>query len=329
MDLEIGPGTRLGIIGPNGAGKTTLLKMCLGLLAPDAGTVVMGPTVRTAFVDQQRTDLDPDKTVLEEIGGESEVVRVGDRLVRTESFLDQFLFSGSLQRTAVSRLSGGERNRVLLAKLLCAGGNVIALDEPTNDLDLPTLRALEEALVAFEGAVVVISHDRWFLDRVATRLIHMDGHGGIVHHVGNATDLLAKLAGRERAAASATARGKPAPAPAPAAKAAPASSGASGPKTPTASVPASKSTTTNDHRPLSGGENASSPTWPPSSPPPRPSSRPSTPSWPTRASTPARRTRTSGWWPSARPPRRRSPRCTPARKRSRRGRPSSASSMGA
>jgi len=254
MDLEIGPGTRLGIIGPNGAGKTTLLKMCLGLLAPDAGTVVMGPTVRTAFVDQQRTDLDPDKTVLEEIGGESEVVRVGDRLVRTESFLDQFLFSGSLQRTAVSRLSGGERNRVLLAKLLCAGGNVIALDEPTNDLDLPTLRALEEALVAFEGAVVVISHDRYFLDRVATRLIHMDGHGGIVHHVGNATDLLAKLAGRERAAASATARGKPAPAPAPAAKAVPASSGASGPKTPSASVPSSKSTTTTDLRPLSGGE---------------------------------------------------------------------------
>jgi len=240
MDLEIGPGTRLGIIGPNGAGKTTLLKMCLGLLAPDAGTVVMGPTVRTAFVDQQRTDLDPEKTVLEEIGGASEVVRLGDRLVRTESFLDQFLFSGSLQRTAVGRLSGGERNRVLLAKLLCAGGNVIALDEPTNDLDLPTLRALEEALVAFEGAVVVISHDRYFLDRVATRLIHMDGHGGIVHHVGNATDLLAKLAGRERAATSASARGKAAATPAPAPKAAPAASAAA----PTAT----------DARPLSGGE---------------------------------------------------------------------------
>jgi len=154
---------------------------------------VHGETVRFASIDQQRTDLDPEKTVIEEVAGQNEHVAVGDRTVRIEGFLEQFLFPGPMKYAKVGLLSGGEKNRVLLAKLLCQGGNVILLDEPTNDLDLASLRTLEEALVAFAGSVIVVSHDRWFLDRVATRIVYLDGSGKARRHEGDLSSLLDKL----------------------------------------------------------------------------------------------------------------------------------------
>jgi ATP-binding cassette subfamily F protein uup len=208
IDLEIGPQTRLGIVGPNGAGKTTLLKLILGELAPDGGTLELGETVRFARIDQQRAELSPENTVIEEVAGRSDVVKVGDRTLRVESFLDRFLFPGPMKFARVKQLSGGERNRILLAKLLCAGGNVLVLDEPTNDLDLPTLRALEEALLVFPGAVLVVSHDRWFLDRIATHILYFDGRGGVRLHVGDLTSLFERLA-QERAAQSESAAKAP------------------------------------------------------------------------------------------------------------------------
>jgi ATP-binding cassette subfamily F protein uup len=214
LDLEIGPKTRLGVVGPNGAGKTTLLKLLLGEIAPDRGTIALGETVRFARIDQLRTDLDPNNTVIEEIAGKSDIVVVGERAIRVESFLERFLFPGPMKFARVSQLSGGERNRILLAKLLCAGGNVLVLDEPTNDLDLPTLRALEEALFAFPGAVIVVSHDRWFLDRVATHILYFDGHGGVRWHVGDLSSLFEKLAAERASAASAPKAAKPAAQPA-------------------------------------------------------------------------------------------------------------------
>jgi ATP-binding cassette subfamily F protein uup len=211
LDLELGPGERLGIVGPNGAGKTTLLRTAIGRLAPDEGSVAIGETVRVATIDQLRDDLDPAKSVVEEVAGVGEHVVIDGKTVRIEGFLERFLFPGAMKYLPVGRLSGGERNRVLLAKLFCAGGNVLALDEPTNDLDLATLRVLEEALVAFPGAVLLVSHDRWFLDRVATRILHLDGCGGARMHFGDMSGLLALLA-TEREAERASAR---APAPAP------------------------------------------------------------------------------------------------------------------
>ncbi len=200
LDLEIAPGTRLGIVGPNGAGKTTLVRMLQGELALDGGSREQGETVRFAAIDQMRTDLDPSHTVAEEIAGRSDVVKIGDRTVRIESFLDRFGFPISAQRSSIAQLSGGEKNRVLLAKLLLEGGNVLVLDEPTNDLDLATLRALEEALIAFPGAVIVVSHDRWFLDRVATKILYLDGHGGARTHDGDLSGLLEKLAAERKSA---------------------------------------------------------------------------------------------------------------------------------
>ncbi|TAJ16717.1 MAG: ABC transporter ATP-binding protein [Planctomycetota bacterium] len=197
LDLDLDPRERLGVVGPNGAGKTTLLRVLCGELAPTSGRVELGETVRFAAIDQGRTQLDPKKTVAEEVAGRSEHVRVGDRSVRIESFLDGFLFPGAMKHAPISKLSGGEKARVLLAKLLCAGGNVLVLDEPTNDLDLMALRALEEALLAFEGAVIAVSHDRWFLDRIATRIVHLDGHGNSGVHTGDMASLLERLA-RER-----------------------------------------------------------------------------------------------------------------------------------
>ncbi len=202
LDLELGRGERLGIVGPNGAGKTTLLRLCAGALQPDEGAVSIGPTVVFAGIDQARSGLDPDKTVLEEIAGANDYVTVGGRALRVESFLDSMLFSGALMRTRVGSLSGGERNRVQLAKLLSAGGNVLLLDEPTNDLDLMSLRVLEEALVAFAGTVLVVSHDRYFLDRVATRILHLDGSGGVRHHAGALSDLLDRLRAEHTARAA-------------------------------------------------------------------------------------------------------------------------------
>jgi ATP-binding cassette subfamily F protein uup len=208
VTLEIGPGTRLGVVGPNGAGKTTFLKIAIGALAPDAGTVEKGPSVVIGAIDQMRSDLDPNKTVLREIAGPNDHVRVGERMVRIETFLDQLLFPGAMKHQLVGKLSGGERNRVLLGKLLCAGGNVLILDEPTNDLDLSTLRALEEALCDFPGAVLVVSHDRYFLDRVATKVLYLDGSGTALLHEGAVSDLLAKRAAAQRGGESARAQAR-------------------------------------------------------------------------------------------------------------------------
>ncbi|MCA8953859.1 MAG: ABC-F family ATP-binding cassette domain-containing protein, partial [Planctomycetes bacterium] len=205
FDLEIGPGERIGIVGPNGAGKTTLLRLCLGQLAPDGGEVGVGPTVKFAGIDQARSALDPQKTVLEEVSNGNDFVFVGGRDLRVETFLEQFLFPGAMKHQSVARLSGGERNRVLLARMLCEGGNVLVLDEPTNDLDLASLRALEDALLAFSGSVLVVSHDRWFLDRVATRIVHLDGSGEVRLHAGDLSGLLEKLADERAARAEADA----------------------------------------------------------------------------------------------------------------------------
>jgi ATP-binding cassette subfamily F protein uup len=203
FDMEVGPGERLGIVGRNGTGKTTLLRMCQGLLQPDQGTIAIGPTVKFAAIDQGRTDLSPDKTVLQEVSGGNDYVAVAGRTQRVETFLEQFLFPGAMKHAVISSLSGGERNRVLLAKLLCRGGNMIVLDEPTNDLDLASLRALEDALLVFPGSVLVVSHDRWFLDRIATRIIYLDGTGKVRQHAGDLSLLLEKLAAEAAEAAAA------------------------------------------------------------------------------------------------------------------------------
>jgi ATP-binding cassette subfamily F protein uup len=174
--------------------------------------VAVGPTVRFAAIDQARSDLAPEKTVLEEVAGGNDYVVVGGRGLRVETFLEQFLFPGAMKHARVGALSGGERNRVLLAKLLCQGGNVLVLDEPTNDLDLASLRALEDALLAFPGAAILVSHDRWFLDRVATRILHLDGAGGVRQHAGDLSLLLERLAA-EAAAAARAAPAKAGPAP--------------------------------------------------------------------------------------------------------------------
>ncbi|MFK7741700.1 MAG: ABC-F family ATP-binding cassette domain-containing protein [Planctomycetota bacterium] len=193
FSFELGPNQRLGIVGRNGAGKTTLLRMILGQLEPDEGKVAIGPTVQFADIDQKRSDLDPSKTVLDEVSNGNDYVFAGGRSQRVETFLEQFLFPGEMKHARIDSLSGGERNRVLIAKLLCAGGNVLVLDEPTNDLDLVSLRALEDALLAFPGAAIIVSHDRWFLDRVATRVVHLDGSGDARVHEGDLSLLLERL----------------------------------------------------------------------------------------------------------------------------------------
>ncbi len=209
LDLELGPGTRLGLVGPNGAGKTTLVRMILGELAPDTGTRSVGETVKFASVDQMRTDVKLDATLLEELAGRSDVVKVGERVVRAESYLDRFGFAVAQQRSVVRQLSGGERNRLMLAKLMLQGGNVLVLDEPTNDLDLSTLRALEEALLAFDGAAILVSHDRWFLDRVATQVLYLDGEGLARMHFGDMSGLLELLAKEREEARAQRSAAKP------------------------------------------------------------------------------------------------------------------------
>ena len=209
FDLEIEPGMRLGIVGPNGAGKSTLLEILLGRLEPSTGSVQVGETVRVATIDQSRSDLDPDKTVVREVAGEAEHVVVGEHRLHVASFLDRFLFPGPRKEVRVGSLSGGERGRILLAKLMLQGANVLVLDEPTNDLDLTTLRALEEALCAFEGSLVVVSHDRWFLDRVATHVLHVDGAQSPRLYPGGATELIDRLAA-EKAARPQPAKSSPA-----------------------------------------------------------------------------------------------------------------------
>jgi sulfate-transporting ATPase len=175
----------VGIIGANGAGKTTLFRMITGEESPDAGELVLGESVQLAYVDQSRDALDPDKTVWEEISDGLDHLQVGERVVNSRQYTAGFNFKGSSQQQRIGKLSGGERNRVHLAKLLRSGGNLLLLDEPTNDLDVDTLRALEQALLGFPGCALVISHDRWFLDRVATHVLAFEGDSQVVWFEGN------------------------------------------------------------------------------------------------------------------------------------------------
>ncbi len=188
LTFSLPPGGIVGVVGPNGAGKSTLFKMLTGQESPDEGTLEVGDTVDLAYVDQSRDALDPDKNVWEEISGGEERLMVGDREMNSRAYCGQFNFKGTDQQKRVGDLSGGERNRVHLAKLLQRGGNVLLLDEPTNDLDVDTLRALEEALLEFAGCAVVISHDRWFLDRIATHMLAFEGDSHVEWFAGNYQD---------------------------------------------------------------------------------------------------------------------------------------------
>ena len=185
LSFILPPGGIVGVIGPNGAGKTTLLRMITGQEQPDAGSLSIGETVALAYVDQSRDALDPDKTVWQEISGGQDQIKLGDRTVNSRAYVAGFNFKGSDQQKKVAKLSGGERNRLHLAKLLRTGGNLLLLDEPTNDLDVDTLRALEEALLAFAGCAVVVSHDRWFLDRIATHVLAFEGESQVRWFEGN------------------------------------------------------------------------------------------------------------------------------------------------
>ena len=185
LSLSLPPGGIVGVIGPNGAGKTTLFRMITGSEQPDAGALRIGETVQMAYVDQSRDALDPQRTVWEEISDGMEQIKVGDRWMSSRAYTAGFNFRGSDQQQKVGKLSGGERNRLHLAKLLRTGGNLLLLDEPTNDLDVDTLRALEEALLAFAGCAVIISHDRWFLDRVATHVLAFEGDSQVTWFEGN------------------------------------------------------------------------------------------------------------------------------------------------
>ncbi|HUO78072.1 MAG TPA: energy-dependent translational throttle protein EttA [Thermodesulfovibrionales bacterium] len=185
MTFSLPPGGIVGVIGPNGAGKTTLFRMITGQEKPDSGTFKTGETVRLSYVDQSRDDLDPNKSIWEVISGGDDVIQLGKKQVNSRAYVARFNFSGTDQQKKVSMLSGGERNRVHLARMLKEGANVLLLDEPTNDLDVNTMRALEEALENFAGCAVVISHDRWFLDRIATHILAFEGDSRVVWFDGN------------------------------------------------------------------------------------------------------------------------------------------------
>ena len=185
LSFALPPGGIVGIIGPNGAGKTTLFKLITGQEKPDAGTIRLGESVKLAYVDQSRDDLNPENTIWETISSGQETLKLGDSEVNSRAYVGRFNFSGSEQQRKVGQMSGGQRNRVHLARMLKEGANVILLDEPTNDLDVNTLRALEEALENFAGCAVVISHDRWFLDRIATHILAFEGDSRIVWFDGN------------------------------------------------------------------------------------------------------------------------------------------------
>jgi len=187
MNFTLPPGVIIGVIGPNGAGKTTLFRMIIGEEQPDGGTVRLGETVKLGYVDQNRT-LDGEKTIFEEITGGGDVIQLGPREMPSRAYVARFNFSGQDQQKKVGALSGGERNRVHLAKMLKEGANVLLLDEPTNDLDVNTMRALEEALENFAGCAIVISHDRWFLDRVATHILAFEGDSRVYWFDGNFTE---------------------------------------------------------------------------------------------------------------------------------------------
>jgi sulfate-transporting ATPase len=185
LSFSLPPGGIVGIIGPNGAGKTTLFRMLSGIEKPDSGEIRLGPTVKLAYVDQSRQALNDKNTVWQEISGGLDLIKVGNYETSSRGYVGRFNFKGVQQGQMIGELSGGERNRVHLAKVLKAGGNVLLLDEPTNDLDIETLRALEDALVAFPGCAVVISHDRWFLDRIATHILAFEGDSQVVWFEGN------------------------------------------------------------------------------------------------------------------------------------------------
>ena len=185
LTLVMKPGDRLGIVGPNGTGKTTLIKTILGIEAPDSGRVVVGANTRPAYLEQGRTELRDDLTVLEEVGDGNDFVELPDERMHVRSFLRQLAFPDNVADTKIGQLSGGERNRVQLARLLRRGGNLLVLDEPTNDLDLPTLAALEDGLLHYNGCALIVSHDRWFLDRVATGILAFEGDGKVTLYEGS------------------------------------------------------------------------------------------------------------------------------------------------
>jgi sulfate-transporting ATPase len=185
VTFRIPAGAIVGIIGPNGAGKSTLFRMLAGVEVPDAGTITIGPTVKLAVVDQSRESLDDAKTVFDDISGGLDLLKVGRFEMPTRAYLGRFNFKGADQQKPVGALSGGERGRLHLAKTLLAGANVLLLDEPSNDLDVETLRALEDALAEFAGTVLVVSHDRWFLDRIATHIIAFEGDSRVHFFEGN------------------------------------------------------------------------------------------------------------------------------------------------
>ena len=202
MTFSLPPGGIIGVIGPNGAGKTTLFRMIIGQEKPDAGEIRIGETVKLAYVDQSRDALDPDKTIWEVISEGLDIVPIGNRQINSRAYVSRFNFSGTDQQKKVSTLSGGERNRVHLARMLKEGGNVLLLDEPTNDLDVNTLRALEDSLESFAGCVVVISHDRWFLDRICTHILAFEGESKVLFFDGNYSEYEEDYKRRFGAAAS-------------------------------------------------------------------------------------------------------------------------------
>jgi ATPase subunit of ABC transporter with duplicated ATPase domains len=185
MNFSLPPGGIIGIIGPNGAGKTTLFRMITGQEKSDSGKLKVGDTVKLAYVDQSRDILNPDKSIWEMISGGEDLIQLGSKQVNSRAYVAQFNFSGADQQKKVGVLSGGERNRVHLALMLKEGANVLLLDEPTNDLDVNTMRALEEALENFAGCALVVSHDRWFLDRIATHILAFEGESKVVWFDGN------------------------------------------------------------------------------------------------------------------------------------------------
>jgi len=191
LSFDLPPGGIVGVIGANGAGKTTLFRMIVGEEQPDDGSLTVGSTVKIAYVDQSRADLDDESTVYQAISGGEETLKVGNRTVNTRAYCAGFNFRGTDQQKLVGDLSGGERNRLHLAQLLKSGGNLLLLDEPTNDLDVDTLRALEDALLRFPGCAVVISHDRWFLDRITTHILAFEGDSQVVWFEGNFQDYAA------------------------------------------------------------------------------------------------------------------------------------------
>jgi len=197
LNFNLPAGGIVGIIGPNGAGKTTLFRMIAGMEKPDAGEIRMGPSVKLAYVDQSRQSLNDKNTVWQEISGGLDMIKVGNYETPSRGYVGRFNFKGTGQQQNIGELSGGERNRVHLAKVLKSGGNVLMLDEPTNDLDVETLRALEEALLAYPGCAVVISHDRWFLDRIATHILAFEGNSEVVWFEGNFQDYMEDLKRRK------------------------------------------------------------------------------------------------------------------------------------